>query len=61
MAVEHAVRDAADLGYTVTVVSDATSSITDDWQQAALDYALTNIATIVDTSTLTAELSSAAR
>ena len=51
MAVEHTIRDAADLGYVVTVVADATSSIDADWQRAALGYALTNIATISDTAT----------
>jgi len=56
MAVEHTVRDAADLGYRVTVVSDATSSINDDWQRAALGYALTNIATIADTAAVRAAL-----
>jgi gluconolactonase len=53
MAVEHSVRDAADHGYRVTIVSDATSSINADWHQAALSYALTNIATISDTATVT--------
>lgn len=49
MAVEHTVRDAADLGYRATIVSDATSSINADWHAAALGYALQNIATIADT------------
>jgi len=56
MAVEHTARDAADHGYRVTVVADATSSINADWQHAALNYALTNIATITDTSTVAADL-----
>lgn len=56
MAVEHTVRDAADLGYRATIVSDATSSINADWQQAALSYALTNIATIADTAAVSAAL-----
>jgi ureidoacrylate peracid hydrolase len=49
MAVEHTVRDAADLGYNATIVSDATSSINAEWQAAALGFALQNIATIADT------------
>jgi nicotinamidase-related amidase len=61
MAVEHTVRDAADHGYRVTVASDATSSINDDWQRAALGYALTNVATIADTATVAAALQSAGR
>jgi ureidoacrylate peracid hydrolase len=43
-AVEHTCRDGADLGYEVAIVTDATATISDDWQRAALDYALTNIA-----------------
>jgi len=57
MAVEHTIRDAADRGYHVTVVSDATSSINADWQQAALGYAVTNIAVISDTATTVAAIS----
>ena len=56
MAVEHTVREAADHGYEVTVVSDATSSLSDEWQHAAINYALTNIATITDTRDATATL-----
>jgi ureidoacrylate peracid hydrolase len=59
MAVEHTVRDAADLGYRVTVVSDATSTINDDWQRAALGYALINIAAVTDTATVSTVLQSA--
>jgi ureidoacrylate peracid hydrolase len=58
MAVEHSVRDAADHGYEVTIVSDATSSLSDEWQQAALGYALTNIATIVGTTEVAASFQS---
>ena len=58
MAVEHTVRDAADLGYEVTIVSDATSSISADWQHAALNYALTNIATVATTTDVQRALAS---
>jgi nicotinamidase-related amidase len=56
MAVEHTVRDAADFGYNVTIVSDATSSLSDEWQAAALGFALQNIATIADTESVVAAL-----
>jgi nicotinamidase-related amidase len=56
MAVEHTAREAADRGYRVTVVSDATSSINEEWQQAALGYALTNIAAITDTAAVVSRL-----
>jgi ureidoacrylate peracid hydrolase len=58
MAVEHTVRDAADHGYEVTVIEDATSSLSPEWQRGALDFALTNIATITDTATVVAGLRS---
>jgi nicotinamidase-related amidase len=56
MAVEHSVRDAADHGYEVTIVSDATSSLSEEWQTAALTFALTNIATVSDTATVVGNL-----
>jgi ureidoacrylate peracid hydrolase len=56
MAVEHTIRDAADHGYTVTIVEDATSSLSAEWQHAAVSFALTNIATNVDTATASASL-----
>ncbi|QZQ53858.1 MULTISPECIES: cysteine hydrolase [unclassified Curtobacterium] len=56
MAVEHSVRDAADHGYAVTIVSDATSSLSEDWQHAALNFALQNIATVTTTDEVVADL-----
>jgi gluconolactonase len=44
-AVEHTCRDAADHGYEVVVVADATATISEAFQRAALDYALTTVAT----------------
>jgi ureidoacrylate peracid hydrolase len=44
LAVEHTCRDGADLGYEVVIVSDGTAAISDEWQHAALNFALTNIA-----------------
>jgi nicotinamidase-related amidase len=54
MAVEHTIRDAADYGYEVSIVEDATSSLGAEWQKAAVSFALTNIATITDTATVVA-------
>ena len=56
MAVEHTIRDAADHGYTVTIVEDATSSLSAEWQHAAVSFALTNIATNTDTASVSAAL-----
>jgi len=44
-AVEHTCRDAADLGYETIVVTDGTATISEEFQRAALDYALTTVAT----------------
>jgi gluconolactonase len=44
-AVEHTCRDAADHGYDVVVVTDATATISEEFQNAALNFALTTVAT----------------
>jgi nicotinamidase-related amidase len=49
-SVEHTCRDGADLGYQMALVTDGTSTINDEWQKAATDYALTNIAERVTTA-----------
>lgn len=54
MAVEHTIRDAADHGYRAILPADATSSLSADWQTAAVSFALTNIAEIVTTADVTA-------
>ena len=48
-AVEHTCRDGADHGYEVVLVSDATATISDEWQAAAFAFALTRIADLVTT------------
>ncbi|WP_145692549.1 cysteine hydrolase [Rhodococcus rhodochrous] len=50
MAVEHTLRDAADHGYRAIMATDATSSLSSEWQSAAESYALTNIAELVTTA-----------
>ena len=46
MSIEHTARHGADAGYTVVVASDGTSTTGDEWQHAALDYAMTNVARV---------------
>ena len=46
MSIEHTARHAADAGYEVVVCSDGTSTVNDEWQRAALEYALTNVARV---------------
>ena len=43
MSIEHTARHGADAGYEVIVVSDCTSTTGDEWQHAALNYAITNV------------------
>jgi gluconolactonase len=43
MSIEHTARHGADAGYEVIVVSDGTSTTGDEWQNVALNYALTNV------------------
>jgi ureidoacrylate peracid hydrolase len=57
--VEATVRYAAELGYEVTVVKDATASYSDDHMHAALDINLPNYANaIVTTSEIVDSISS---
>ena len=43
-SVEHTARHGADAGYEIVVATDGTSTINDEWQNAAMNYALENIA-----------------
>src|SRR3982751_6026969 len=46
MSIEHTARHAADAGYRAIVASDGTSTTGDEWQNAALEYAMTNVAAV---------------
>jgi gluconolactonase len=46
MSIEHTARHAADAGYRAVVASDGTSTVDDEWQNAALNYAMTNVASV---------------
>jgi gluconolactonase len=46
MSIEHTARHAADAGYRAVVASDGTSTLNEEWQNAALDYAMTNVAQV---------------
>jgi nicotinamidase-related amidase len=58
--VEATVRFAAELGYDVTVVRDATADYSDDAMHAALDVNMPNYAAIVTTSELVESMASLA-
>jgi nicotinamidase-related amidase len=57
-AIEHTCRDGADFGYEVVLATDATATISDEWQQAAFSYALTRIVQLRTVDELVAELGS---
>ena len=46
MSIEHTARHAADAGYRAIVASDGTSTVDNDWQHAALNYAMQNVAVV---------------
>jgi len=46
MSIEHTARHAADAGYRAVVASDGTSTVSDEWQNAALNYAMQNVASV---------------
>jgi gluconolactonase len=57
MSIEHTARHGADAGYEVFVASDGTSTTGDEWQHAALDYAMTNVAQVATCAQLGQALS----
>ena len=56
MSIEHTARHAADAGYEVVVVSDGTSTVNDEWQNAGLNYALTNVGRTATAQEVTQDL-----
>jgi gluconolactonase len=56
MSIEHTARHAADAGYEVVVVSDGTSTVSDEWQNAGLSYALTNVGRTATAQEVTGDL-----
>ena len=46
MSIEHTARHAADAGYRAVVASDGTSTVDDEWQNVALNYAMQNVASV---------------
>ena len=58
MSIEHTARHGADAGYEVVVASDGTSTTGDEWQNAALNYAMTNVAKVATCAEITGALGS---
>jgi gluconolactonase len=58
MSIEHTARHGADAGYEVVVASDGTSTTGDEWQNAALHYAMTNVAKVATCAEIKSALQS---
>jgi nicotinamidase-related amidase len=56
MSIEHTARHGADAGYEIVVVSDGTSTTSDEWQHAALNYAMTNVGVVASVDEVIAAL-----
>jgi nicotinamidase-related amidase len=59
MSIEHTARHAADAGYRAVVASDGTSTVNEEWQRAALEYAMTNVAAVATCSEIAEALGAA--
>ena len=58
MSIEHTARHGADAGYRVVVASDGTSTVDDEWQNVALNYAMQNVASVGTCSEIASALGS---
>jgi gluconolactonase len=56
MSIEHTARHGADAGYEVVIASDGTSTINEEWHQAALNYAVTNVGKVATCEQIKAAL-----
>ena len=46
MSIEHTSRTGADMGYSMVVPEDGTSTMNADWQNASINFALQNVSTV---------------
>ena len=58
MSIEHTARHGADAGYEIVVASDGTSTISEEWQHAALDYAMNNVGKVASCAEIKSALGS---
>jgi gluconolactonase len=56
MSIEHTARHGADAGYEVVIASDGTSTISEEWHHAALNYAVTNVGKVATCAEIKAAL-----
>jgi len=58
MSIEHTARHGADAGYEVVVASDGTSTISEEWHHAALNYAMNNVGKVATCAEIKSALGS---
>jgi gluconolactonase len=58
MSIEHTARHGADAGFEVVVASDGTSTISEEWHHAALNYAMNNVGKVATCGEIKAALGS---
>ena len=56
MSIEHTARTGADKGYVMVVPEDCCSTMSADWHNASINYALQNVSTVTDGATVIAAL-----
>ena len=56
MSVEHTARTGADKGYFMVVPEDGCSTMSADWHNASINYALQNVSTVTDVDSVIAAL-----
>ncbi len=56
MSVEHTARTGADKGYYMVVPEDGCSTMSADWHNASINYALQNVSTVTDVDAVIAAL-----
>src|ERR687892_1365604 len=60
MSIEHTARTGADKGYRMLVAQNGCSTVDADWHDAAINYALQNVATVTTCAAVTAALAGVA-
>ena len=56
MSVEHTARTGADKGYYMVVPENGCSTMSADWHNASINYALQNVSTVTDVDSVIAAL-----
>jgi gluconolactonase len=61
MSIEHTARTGADKGFRMIVPEDCCSTISADWHNASINYALQNVSTVTSREAVLDALGAAAR